>query len=158
MAWTQRVLVVANQTVASEELHRELLGRHQRCPTDFSLLMPARRTPAAEEQLRGIVAALRDDGLDVEGRVGDPDPFFAIHDAWDPRLYDEILVCTLPATSSRWLRADLLRRVERRTGALVSHLSTSVPEGPHPIPEPVPGAEPAPGEVRKTERPTGVTA
>ncbi|TMK41843.1 MAG: hypothetical protein E6G56_03765 [Actinobacteria bacterium] len=137
MAWTQRVLVVANQTVASEELHRELVGRHRHCPTAFSLLMPARRTPAAEEQLHEVVAELRASGLDVDGRIGDADPFFAIHELWDPRRYDEILICTLPATSSRWLQTNLLRRVERRTGALVSHLSASAWGGAQRIPEPV---------------------
>jgi hypothetical protein len=59
----------------------------------------------------------------VSGCLGDADPFYAIHEIWNPARYDEILISTLPSGSSRWLRSDLPRRVERLTGALLSHVN-----------------------------------
>jgi len=123
MSWTRNLLVVANQTVGSEELRGELRDRCQRRTTAVTLLLPHRRTAEAEERLRRALAELREDGLDVEGRLANPDPFLAVHETWDPALYDEILISTLGSARSRWLSADLPRRIERHTGALVSIVS-----------------------------------
>jgi hypothetical protein len=123
MSWTRNVLVVANQTVGSGELRGELRDRCQQRPTAVTLLLPHRRTGEAEERLRRALAELREDGLNVEGRLANPDPFLAVHEAWDPALYDEILISTLPSGGSRWLSVDLPRRIERHTGALVSIVS-----------------------------------
>jgi hypothetical protein len=46
-------------------------------------------------------------GAHVEGRIGDHNPFDAVHDAVNIDGYDEIIISTLPARVSRWLRADL---------------------------------------------------
>jgi hypothetical protein len=54
--------------------------------------------------------------------VGDSDPLVAVQDAWDPRRFDEIIVATLPTGISRWMATDLARRVERLTGARVTHI------------------------------------
>ena len=43
----------------------------------------------------------------VEGKIGDPNPSDAIHDAMNLDGYDEIIISTLPARVSRWLHADL---------------------------------------------------
>jgi hypothetical protein len=43
-------------------------------------------------------------------------------DVWSPAEFDEIIVSTLPASTSRWMRADLMQRIERHTGALVRHV------------------------------------
>jgi hypothetical protein len=43
-------------------------------------------------------------------------------DVWNPAQFDEIIVSTLPASTSRWMRSGLPRRVEQRTGALVRHV------------------------------------
>jgi hypothetical protein len=45
-----------------------------------------------------------------------------VQDAWDPRRFDEIIVATLPTGISRWMATDLARRVERLTGARVTHI------------------------------------
>jgi hypothetical protein len=50
----------------------------------------------------------------------------AVQEAWDPRRFDEVIVATLPSASSRRLAADLPRRVERVTGARVSHIVAAV--------------------------------
>ncbi len=123
MPLKRNILVVANQTVGSEELRRELRDLREQGPTAVTLLLPARLTDLAEQRLLHAVAELREDGLEVEGKVANPDPFLAVHEAWHPSLYDEILISTLPTTSSRWLKADLPSRIERHTGALVSVVS-----------------------------------
>ena len=49
-------------------------------------------------------------------------------EAWDPMKFDEILVSTLPTGSSRWLEANLPRRLEKLTSVTVRHV-ISTPEG-----------------------------
>lgn len=123
MSWKRKILVVANQTVGSEELQRELCDRSMKGPTAVTLLLPHRRTDVAQQRLRMALEELREDGLEIDGRLANPDPFLAVDEAWDPALYDEILVSTLPSARSRWLRTDLPHRIERHTGALVSVVS-----------------------------------
>jgi hypothetical protein len=123
MPWKRKVLVVANQTADSAELRAELRDRCRESPTAVTLLLAHRQTAEAQERLQRALAEMHDDGVDVEGRLANSDPFLAVHEAWDPAAYDEILVSTLPTARSRWLRADLPRRIERHTGAVVSVVS-----------------------------------
>jgi len=141
MPWNASVLVVANVTASSDALLRALRDRHARGPTSFTLLVPAGgRGPAhraaAARTLDAALARLRDAGLTVEGRVGDPDPVAALDAIWDPRAFDEIVISTLPTGASHWLRADLPHRVERMTGVQVTHVVADERA-------PVPGVEPA---------------
>ena len=50
-------------------------------------------------------------GSTVEGIVGDPDPGAAVQDAINLRGFDEVIVSTLPARLSRWLKLDLPSKV-----------------------------------------------
>jgi hypothetical protein len=53
-------------------------------------------------------------------RVGDPSPLQAIDDELreDP-AYDGLIISTLPAGMSRWLRMDVCKEAERRFGKRV---------------------------------------
>jgi hypothetical protein len=103
----QRLLVIANQTVGSAELRSELHERCRKRPTAVMLLLPHRYTAEAEDRLARALAELREDGVEVAGRLSNPDPFMAAHEEWDPATYDEILISTLPSSKSRWLSSDL---------------------------------------------------
>ncbi len=81
-------------------------------------------------------------GLEADGRVGSSvDPVTAAIEAYDPARHDEIVVSTLPASTSHWLRIDGPSRIARLTGALVRHV---VAQEPRPEPS-VLHREPAPG-------------
>jgi GABA permease len=54
--------------------------------------------------------------------VGDSQPFDAIMDILGDEQFDEIIVSTFPPGISRWLKADLIRRLERATDIPVTHL------------------------------------
>ena len=126
MVWTTNVLVVANVTATSPELIAELTARASSGPARFTLVVPA--APGAEGRQRAdqaLAAALEmmgAAGLEVEGHIGDSDPICAVSDEWDPRRYDEIVLATLPADVSKWLHGGLPERVERLTGARVTHV------------------------------------
>jgi hypothetical protein len=121
------VLVVANVTADSPELIAALRARSEQRPEHLTLVMPCtgpglHSREQARPRLDAALAAWREAGLEAEGLVGDEDPIEAVHEVWDPRRYDEILVSTLPGPESRWLRCDLPSRLARMTDARVSHV------------------------------------
>jgi hypothetical protein len=125
MTWTTQVLVVARQTLASEPLLEALCARAAQAGpglTEFTLLVPGGRSASAGD-VRGAMGAMRDRGLNVRVLMGERDPIVAVREAWGPGLYDEIIVSTLPLDSSRWLRIDLPSRIQRITGAIVTHVA-----------------------------------
>jgi hypothetical protein len=130
MPWTTKLLVIANRTIESEEIRDAIVRRAATGPVQVLLVAPAssgagsirQRRAATAQRLDRALQGLRDSGISVEGVVGDSDPLVAVQDAWDPRRFDEIIVATLPTGISRWMTSDLPRRVERLTGARVTHI------------------------------------
>jgi len=128
-----RVLVLANRTVDSPQLRNALADRSERGPIEVTLLVPAAwevqdphgGVQSARRRMNSALAMLRDAGLDVRVRVGDPDPVVALRDAWDPDRYDEVIVSTLPGRVSRWLQIDLPRRAQAITGVPVTHVEAA---------------------------------
>ena len=125
----RRVLVVANQTLGRAELMAEIKRQIAEDECEFYVLVP--RTPIdvdqestivgyhesfddqARHRMTAVVAEIRQSGADADGEVGDADPFAAIRDVTANRVFDEIIVSTLPPGISRWLKMDLPSRVER---------------------------------------------
>ncbi|HEX8156696.1 MAG TPA: hypothetical protein VF526_04860 [Solirubrobacteraceae bacterium] len=124
MVFTMKLLVIANRTVDSNELFEVLRARAGRGPIEVTLVAPSTRGRGDEtaQRLERAVQAIGDAGIPVEGVQGDPDPMIAVADTWDPRRFDEVVVATLPGATSRWLAANLPKRVERFTGAQVTHV------------------------------------
>jgi hypothetical protein len=128
-----RVLVLANRTADSPQLREALLERREHGPIAVTLLVPAAweaQDPhggmeTGRRRVRDALANLRDTGLDVQCRVGDPDPITALREAWDPERYDEVFVSTLPSRVSKWLQIDLPRRAGRITGVPVRHVEAA---------------------------------
>ncbi len=116
-----RVLVVAHKTAATQGLLDAVEERAARGPAIFTLLVPnpahgLHRVVDAEDQdsdeANGVLdTALplleRAAGAPVEGMVGDANPLDAIQDAVNIRGFHEIIISTLPARISKWLRLDL---------------------------------------------------
>lgn len=135
------MLVVANVTASSDDLLNALKRLAEERPARFTLIVPASPfgggREAAGAALQEALARFREAGLEAQGQLGDGDPCVAVTEAWDPKQFDRIVVCTLPLGSSKWLHAGLPERIGRLTGAPVTHVVS------RPAPPPV-ATEPAP--------------
>jgi hypothetical protein len=136
MAWKRNVLVVANVTAASDDVIGALRALADKTPSHFTLLVPA--TPfgggrdAASAALDEALERFKEAGLEADGTIGNSDACVAVSEEWDPKRYDEVVVCTLPLGSSKWLHAGLPERIGKITGAPVTHVVSR----PHrPVPE-----------------------
>ena len=129
MAWTTRLLVVANQTLDSPELLGYLRERAANGPLKVTFVVPARfgEEESARARLDTVIEQLGSDGIEAAGSVGDAEPFGAALDVFDARSHDEIVVSTLPNTTSRWLAIDLPHRLRKATDAQVHHVAASAP-------------------------------
>jgi len=123
-----KYLIVAHQTAESEEL-REQIGKlaSEKPEAEFTLLVPA--TPIdhllvweeheteviAERRAASARQTLMADGIKLtEIRVGDPNPYNAVADELLRKPdYTALVVATLPAHASHWLRMDLISRLRR---------------------------------------------
>jgi hypothetical protein len=138
------ILVVANQTAATEGLIAAVQERGARSPARFHLLVPRQAhgmhkyvdpqdTTDAEAQavLTTALPKLTEAaGHPVTGSIGDPEPLSAIQDAVHLSSFDEIIISTLPSRLSRWLRLDLVSKT-RGLGLPVTHIeATSRSEAP----------------------------
>jgi hypothetical protein len=129
-----RYLVVANQTLVSEELLEIVRARTITESATFHVVVPA--TPVTERRVwtHGKAHALARDRLDhalkqfaelgteATGEVGDANPMAAIADALWTKAFDGIILSTLPPGRSEWLRQDLPSRVARAFGVHVTHV------------------------------------
>ncbi len=127
----REILLVANQSMGSDDLAVIVSERIAEEETNFYLLVPATRPPrdvaakfestftddadeAAQRQLDVGLAWLRHLGATVDGGIGDEDPVRGVGDALNDRTYDEVIISTLPSGLSRWLHQDLSHRIERK--------------------------------------------
>jgi hypothetical protein len=129
------ILVVANRTAECEELQEALKQRADKGDDDvrFTLVVPGAHglakaagsdagIPEAQGHVDNAVEKLRGAGLEVEGRLGDPDPVAAVADAANAGSFDEVIVSTLPSHVSKWLHIDLPRKAAHATGLPVTHV------------------------------------
>ena len=130
----KRYLVVANQTLGGDHLLELLRERVAQGPCAIHTLVPAtvdqthwtsdEDTDRALAQRRLSVALERfaDLDADVTGEVGDHLVVDGILDVLRREHIDEVVLSTLPSGVSRWLRLDLVSRVERAVDVPVTHV------------------------------------
>jgi hypothetical protein len=120
-----RVLVVAHKTAATPALVAAVRERAARGPCAFTLLVPnpahgLHRVVDPEDQDRGEAAEVVELavpvleealGAHVDSLIGDANPMNAVQDAVNLHGFDEIIISTLPAKVSRWLKLDLPSKV-----------------------------------------------
>jgi hypothetical protein len=126
-AHTWNILVLAHRTALSAELEAALRARLAKGPASFTLVVPLGRAPDAQRRAQALADELCEAGLNVHAHAGDADPVRAVLEVWSPVKFDELIVSTLPASTSRWMRSGIVQRLERQTGALVHHVRTREP-------------------------------
>ncbi len=131
MPWTENVLVVADSTAASPELVSALVARDEHRATSFTLLVPASPTAGGANAARARLSRALDElhalGLHADGRLGSGDPVLAVSDEWDPARYDALILSTPAVDESEWVDDEVPERVERLTGARVTHVASPQP-------------------------------
>src|SRR4029079_18770200 len=133
-----RILVVGNETLGGTNLIEAIRKRSEQGDAEFVVTVPRTRPQhgsiiyddfvyqAAQGRIDLARKFLRDQmGLEIVGEVGDPDPYTATMDAIGWYRPDEIIISTKPATTSCWLRRDLVDRIHEDSGP--------------PVPQHVPG-------------------
>jgi hypothetical protein len=131
-----RYLIVANQTLAADQLMERVRQLQSEGECNFHIVVPATHTrdqafyteggshALAERRLEAALERLRALGCEADGEVGDSSPFLAVRDCILANgSYDGIILSTLPPGVSRWLKQDLPHRLERTFGIPVTHLT-----------------------------------
>ena len=127
----KNVLVIANQTVVSEELLGRIRKRAAQSPVSFLIVSPQsdeEEHAEADRRLRRALSELLGEGIDAHGQVVHPDPYAAARQAVNDERVDEIIVSTFPGEKSGWLRRDLVGRLRRDTKLPVEHVISPVPQ------------------------------
>jgi hypothetical protein len=127
------VLVVANETVVGEALLARIRERASRGPASFLIISPQSDPtqsahPEAERRLRRALSELRGGGIEAHGQVAHPDPYTAAMQAIEDERIDEIIVSTFEPAESRWMRRDLVERLQNDAGVPVDHVVIAAEE------------------------------
>jgi hypothetical protein len=124
-------LGVANRTAASPTFLDALRSRAEDVERHvFIFVVPQEgghgvAARQARARLTQVIDRARAAGLICAGMIGDPDPYTAVMNAVQFFRVDDIVISTLPATRSGWLRADLVERVRRATNKPVEHVEAT---------------------------------
>jgi GABA permease len=136
-----RVLVMANQTVASDELLDELRRIGADNAAKYYVIVPASpietgvaathgpldvmvaTEEAAKARLDYTLLTLRSENLDADGAIGDYRPLRALANAVDTFHPDQIVISTLPLEDSVWHRFEVVDRARAEHSDIpVSHV------------------------------------
>ncbi len=134
-----RYLVIANQTLESPLLLDTIRRRRSEGPTHFHLLVPENHRDGAtwdegqaraeaKRRLAEGIAWFADHDIPMTGEV-DTTPVDGVGNVLvreGQDAYDEIIISTLPATLSRWLKLDAPSRIQRMTSVPVTHVAATM--------------------------------
>jgi hypothetical protein len=125
-------LVVAAKTAAGDTLLERVKAKTQGKPSLVIVMVPQEggggdAAPRARARMAQVVDRFVAEGVLAAGMIGDPDPYTATMNALQFFRVDDIVISTLPATRSGWLRADLIERVKRATNKTVEHVEAGEP-------------------------------
>ena len=128
----RRYLVVANRTLGGPHLLDAVRQRMQDGECTFHIVVPASHPSSAwsegqvqaqaKERLDDALARFGELGTTATGEVGDASPVRAIGDVLLREPIDEVILSTLPPGPSRWLRQDVVHRVQRNYDVPVVHI------------------------------------
>ena len=132
----RRYLIVAHRTLCGEHLIEKVKECRAAGDSEFHLVVPVQHPKdhpwsdgEVEHAARGVldegVARFADEGVAVTGEVGDANPVEAIAAVLRRRPFDEIILSTLPRGPSKWLKTDVVHRVERQFPLPVTHVMPS---------------------------------
>jgi GABA permease len=137
---SHRVLVMANETVNSQELLDELRSIGADSDATYYVLVPASpietgvaathgpldvweaTQQAAQTRLDQTLAALQSENLEAEGALGDQRPLRALAKAVDGFHPDQIVIATLPPEYSIWHRFEVVDRARADYDIPVTHV------------------------------------
>jgi hypothetical protein len=123
------ILVIANQTVLSDELLDRVRKRAAETKAAFLIVAPLGDEEPhddADRRLRRALSELRGEGVDAHGQIVHPDPYTAAMQVVNDERIDEIIVSTFPGERSGWLRRDLVERLRKDTKLPVDHVTSPV--------------------------------
>src|SRR4051794_3011631 len=130
------ILVVANETLAGAKLLQTIQDKVEDADGDARVVVCVPRTrpkhgnviyddfvfDAAKVRIDLARRFLREQGITAIGDIGDPDPYTATMDAIAEHRPDEVIISTLPAAVSGWLRRDLIEKIEDASRLPVTHV------------------------------------
>ena len=134
----RRILVVANETLAGEELLEAVRARAGEGllvtviapvnePREGYVVYENTRRASAGRRLDRTLTSLREAGIAADGHVVDHDPLTAVKDAIAIERPDEVIVSTHPDAKSGWRRRSLIDEIRKAAGELpVEHVVSDV--------------------------------
>jgi len=134
----RRILVVAHKTLGGEHLRDEVQRRLRGGDVSFHLLVPERHPNDhawTDGEVHRAAEAVLDEGLSsfrgldptgntsFTGEVGDVNPVHAVDQLlMRGEHFDEIILSTLPAGPSRWLKQDIPHKMAREYTIPITHI------------------------------------
>jgi hypothetical protein len=131
----QRILVVANETVAGAALRDAIRSAVEGSRSNVLVVTPALNSPLrhwvsdedkaradAERRLTRSIAELERLGIPARGEVGDADPLQAIEDALRTFGADRIVISTHPEGRSNWLERGVVSSARERFVVPITHV------------------------------------
>jgi GABA permease len=139
----ERVLVLANETVAADELLDELRRIDRSGHAVYHVCVPAEpastgsagrpsggaedaRVEAAQARLDHALEILRSEGLHADGELGDARPMHALQAAVTAFRPDQLVISTHPEEHSTWLRHGVVHQARHVHSLPVTHVVSYV--------------------------------